>query len=107
MVGVVEAIDAPGSDIKVGDQVLALAPGHRAMAEYYLAPVEHVIPLPDGLPIEQLLQAQQMGTVFYASQRLPERSHPTRYPAFAAQRTQSARLTARFAVRRAQIGGVS
>jgi L-iditol 2-dehydrogenase len=72
MVGVIEAVDAPGSGLKVGDQVLALAPGHRAMAEYYLAPVEHVIPLPSGLPIEQLLQAQQMGTVFYASQRLPE-----------------------------------
>jgi threonine dehydrogenase-like Zn-dependent dehydrogenase len=72
MVGLIEAIDAPGSGMRVGDNVLALAPGHRAMAEYYLAPVEHVIPLPNGLPIEQLLQAQQMGTVFYASQRLPD-----------------------------------
>ncbi|NOY43041.1 MAG: zinc-binding dehydrogenase [Planctomycetes bacterium] len=71
MVGVVEAIDADGSDIAVGDEVLALAPGHRAMAEYYLAPVEHVLPLPAGVLLEQLLQAQQFGTVLYASQRLP------------------------------------
>jgi threonine dehydrogenase-like Zn-dependent dehydrogenase len=72
MVGVIEAVDAPGSGLKVGDSVLALAPGHQAMAEYYLAPIEHVLPLPSGLPIEQLLQAQQMGTVFYASKRLPD-----------------------------------
>jgi threonine dehydrogenase-like Zn-dependent dehydrogenase len=72
MVGVVEAIDAPGSTLRVGDNVLALAPGHRAMAEFYLAPIEHVIALPEGLPIEQLLQAQQLGTVLYASQRLPD-----------------------------------
>lgn len=71
MVGVVEAIEAEGSDISVGDNVLALAPGHRAMAEYYLAPVEHVLPLPEGKPLDQLLQAQQLGTVLYASQRLP------------------------------------
>jgi L-iditol 2-dehydrogenase len=71
MVGFVEALDAPGSGLKVGDAVLALAPGHRAMAEYYLAPVEHVIPLPSGMPLELLLQAQQLGTVLFACQRLP------------------------------------
>jgi L-iditol 2-dehydrogenase len=71
MVGYVEALDAPGSGLKVGDAVLALAPGHRAMAEYYLAPVEHVIPLPSGMPLELLLQAQQYGTVLFACQRLP------------------------------------
>ena len=71
MVGFVEALDAPGSGLKVGDAVLALAPGHRAMAEYYLAPVEHVIPLPSGMPLELLLQAQQYGTVLFGCQRLP------------------------------------
>jgi threonine dehydrogenase-like Zn-dependent dehydrogenase len=71
MVGFVEAIDVEDSDLKVGDEVLALAPEHRAMAEYYLAPLEHVLPLPAGLPLEQLLQAQQLGTVLYACQRLP------------------------------------
>jgi L-iditol 2-dehydrogenase len=71
MVGIVAALDAPGSALKVGDPVLALAPGHRAMAEFYLAPVEHVIPLPSGMPLERLLQAQQFGTVLFACQRLP------------------------------------
>src|SRR5688572_13092299 len=71
MVGFVEALDSPGSGLKVGDAVLALAPGHRAMAEYYLAPVEHVIPLPSGVPLELLLQAQQYGTVLFGCQRLP------------------------------------
>ena len=71
MVGVISEIDAPGSEIKVGDTVLALAPSHQAMAEFFLAPVEHLIPLPMGLPIEQLLQAQQLGTVLFACQRLP------------------------------------
>jgi threonine dehydrogenase-like Zn-dependent dehydrogenase len=71
MVGVVEAIDAPKSPIQVGDEVLALAPTHQAMAEFFLAPIEHVIPLPSGVPMEHLLQAQQLGTVLFASQRLP------------------------------------
>ncbi len=72
MVGVVEAIDAPGTSIQAGDLVLALAPNHIAMAEYYLAPIEYVLPLPRGMPSEQLLQAQQLGTVIFACQRLPE-----------------------------------
>jgi L-iditol 2-dehydrogenase len=71
MVGVICELDAPGSALHVGDTVLALAPNHQAMAEYFLAPIEHVIPLPPGLPIEHLLQAQQLGTVLFASQRLP------------------------------------
>jgi L-iditol 2-dehydrogenase len=75
MVGVVEEIDAPGSVIKVGDTVLALAPNHQAMAEYFLAPIDHVLPLPahsrDGISVEHLLQAQQLGTVMFACQRLP------------------------------------
>ncbi len=71
MVGVIEAVGDVGSPYRVGDRVLALAPGHRAMCEQYLAPLEHVIPLPDEMPIEVLLQAQQLGTVLYACQRLP------------------------------------
>jgi threonine dehydrogenase-like Zn-dependent dehydrogenase len=72
MVGVIEAIDAPGSPLKVGDVALTLAPNHEAMAEYFLAPLDHVIPLPSHMPMEQLLQAQQFGTVMFASQRLPD-----------------------------------
>jgi 2-desacetyl-2-hydroxyethyl bacteriochlorophyllide A dehydrogenase len=71
MVGTIDAVADGDSNFKVGDQVLALAPGHRAMCEYFLAPIEHVIPLPAGKPIDVLLQAQQFGTVMYASQRLP------------------------------------
>ena len=71
MVGVIESIDAPGAALESGDMVLALAPNHQAMAEYFLAPIEHVIALPSGTPIEHLLQAQQLGTVLFACQRLP------------------------------------
>jgi L-iditol 2-dehydrogenase len=70
MVGVIEAVDAPGSGIVEGMSALVLAPTHRAMAEYYLAPVEHVIPLPSGKSIDELLQAQQLGTVLYAAKHL-------------------------------------
>ena len=71
MIGVIEAINAPGSPFKVGDSVLSLAPGHRAMSEYFLAEHKHVVPLPDGSTSDHLLQAQQLGTVLYGSQRLP------------------------------------
>jgi len=71
VVGYIEAVDSAQSDLQPGDRVLTLAPGHRAMCEYYLAPLGHVVPLPSGLPLELLLQAQQLGTVLYASKRLP------------------------------------
>ena len=71
MVGFIEAIDAPGSFLKAGDLTLTLAPDHRAMAEYYLAPIENVLPLPPDKPVEELLQAQQLGTVIYACKTLP------------------------------------
>jgi threonine dehydrogenase-like Zn-dependent dehydrogenase len=71
MVGVIDEIDAPGAPFQIGDNVLALAPSHQAMAEFFLAPVEHVIPLPSGIPIEQLLQSQQLGTVLFACRLLP------------------------------------
>ena len=71
MVGIIEAVGDAGGPLRPGDRVLSLAPGHRAMCEFYLAPYEHIIPLPDELPLPELLQAQQLGTVIYASQRLP------------------------------------
>ena len=43
MVGVVEAVDAPGSDIQAGDVALVLVPGSDAMCEYFLAPVEDIL----------------------------------------------------------------
>jgi threonine dehydrogenase-like Zn-dependent dehydrogenase len=71
MVGVICDVGDVAGPFSVGDRVLALAPGHRAMCEYYLAPISEVIHLPEGMPIDVLLQAQQLGTVLYASQRLP------------------------------------
>jgi threonine dehydrogenase-like Zn-dependent dehydrogenase len=71
MVGTIEAVGDADSKFSAGDRVLSLAPGHRAMCEYYLAPYEHLVPLPDGKSMEVLLQSQQLGTVLYASKRLP------------------------------------
>lgn len=71
MVGTIEAVGDAGSKYSVGDKVLSLAPGHRAMCEYYLAPYEHLVPLPDNTPMEVLLQSQQLGTVIYAARLLP------------------------------------
>jgi threonine dehydrogenase-like Zn-dependent dehydrogenase len=72
MVGIVEEVMDPNSKLTPGDPVLALAPEHRAMCEYYLAPVNLVLPLPKNQPLDVLLQAQQLGTVIYAAQRLPQ-----------------------------------
>ena len=71
VVGVVEAVDAPGAGLNVGDRVLVLVSEHRGMAEYYLAPVDKVFPLPPDKPVEVMLQAQQLGTVIYACKQLP------------------------------------
>ena len=55
----------------VGDFVLAIAPDHRAMAERYLTPKENLLKLPAGKTREELLMAQQLGTVLYACKQLP------------------------------------
>ena len=72
MVGVVEAIDSSASPVRAGDRVLCLAPDHRAMCEYYRAPVDHLLPLAAGVKLEHAVQAQQLGTVLYACQALPD-----------------------------------
>ena len=71
MVGIIEAVGDASADYSVGDRVLALCPGHRAMCEYYVAPYELLVPLPESFPMELLLQSQQLGTVIYAAQQLP------------------------------------
>ena len=71
MIGVVEAVDGPGSAVKAGDIALTLAPGHTAMSELFVAPVENVLVLPGGRPLEHFLMGQQMGTVIFACKRLP------------------------------------
>ena len=71
MVGIIESVGDANARYQPGDRVLCLAPGHRAMCEYYLAPYEHLVPLPDHVSPELLLQAQQLGTVIYAAKQLP------------------------------------
>jgi L-iditol 2-dehydrogenase len=71
VIGLVEAVDAPGCALHPGDVALVLAPSQNAMAEYYLAPVDDVLVLPKGRPPEQLLMSQQLGTVIFALKRLP------------------------------------
>ncbi|MGB0383880.1 MAG: zinc-dependent alcohol dehydrogenase [Ardenticatenaceae bacterium] len=73
MVGVVEAIsdEANEAEVAVGDLTLTIAPEQAAMAEYYLAPLHNVLPVPAGVPLEHLVQAQQLGTVIYACKELP------------------------------------
>lgn len=69
VLGVVEEINAPNSKLKVGDYGLILVQNNMGMAEYSIAPEENVLLLPEGKP-EELLQAQQLGTVFYAAQHM-------------------------------------
>jgi len=71
MVGVVEAVDAPGSGIQVGDWALTLSPPQLAMTECFQAPAEHVFVLPKNKSPQLMLQAQQLGTVIFACKRLP------------------------------------
>lgn len=71
MVGRVMATDSDDSTVRVGDPVLTLVDGHRAMAEYYLAPGDKVFSLPEDRPLEHMLQAQQLGTVIFACKHLP------------------------------------
>ena len=57
--------------LKKGELCLAIAPDHRGMAEYYLAPIKNLIPLPPGKTAEEFLMSQQLGTVIYAAKQLP------------------------------------
>ena len=70
VLGVVEEINDPNSTLKKGDPVLALVQTNQGMAEFAIAPAENALPLPEGKPAEELLQAQQLGTVYYAAQHM-------------------------------------
>ncbi len=72
MVGRIEAIDPANGSVQPGDIVLCLAPDHRAMQEYYRAPIDRLLPFPVGTPLEQAVQAQQFGTVLFAAKHLPD-----------------------------------
>jgi threonine dehydrogenase-like Zn-dependent dehydrogenase len=70
IIGVVEAIDAPGYNIKPGDVALTLMPYQDGMAELLLTPADQILVLPEGRPWDQMLMAQQLGTVVYALKRV-------------------------------------
>lgn len=53
-----------------GTRVLALVPRFDAFAEYVSAWAHEVIPLPEGLPPERAVLAQQLGTVVYCCRKL-------------------------------------
>jgi len=67
----VVAMDGQHESVKVGDLTLTLAPDHCGMAEYYVAPIENILPIPAGKSPEEALMAQQLGTVIFASKYLP------------------------------------
>jgi threonine dehydrogenase-like Zn-dependent dehydrogenase len=55
---------------KEGDLILALPTGSDALAEYFMGIGPSVVPLPPGMPREQLLMAQPLGTVIYCLRKL-------------------------------------
>jgi threonine dehydrogenase-like Zn-dependent dehydrogenase len=67
-IGIIERSWTDGC--KEGDLVLALPTSSNAMAEYFMGLGPSVVPLPDGVPQEQLLMAQPLGTVIYCLKRL-------------------------------------
>jgi threonine dehydrogenase-like Zn-dependent dehydrogenase len=72
MVGVIEAVDAPGYDLHPGQLALVLPSVDECMmAERYLSRADKVLPLPDHGSPEHYLMAQQLGTVVYAMKRIP------------------------------------
>ncbi len=71
VVGIVEELNGSSAVVNVGDSVLALVRGNRGMAEYSAVPIEDLLPLSNKLPSAHLLQAQQLGTIIYASKHLP------------------------------------
>jgi len=70
IIAVVQAVSGE-SDVKPGDLALTLVEGDCGMSEYVRTDIENVIPVADGIPLEHLLMAQQLGTVIYSSKRLP------------------------------------
>lgn len=72
MVGIVEEIDEAGANgVQPGTPALVLSPDHTAMTELYLTPVQFILPLPPGKPLDHFLMGQQLGTVIYSCKRLP------------------------------------
>ncbi len=67
-IGIIEKSWADGC--REGDLAMVLPSGSSAMAEYFLGLGASVTPLPPGLPQEQLLMAQPLGTVICCLRKL-------------------------------------
>ena len=80
VIAVIEAVpegEEASCPVNQGEAALVIEPPQRAMAEYFRAAYEDILPLPKGVPYEDLVQAQQLGTVIYACKRLPDLSGKT------------------------------
>ena len=66
--------DCWGDVVESGDLVLAVPHiwDSLCFAEYMKVQVNHLLKLPQSVPIEHLLMTQQLGTVMFATRRLPE-----------------------------------
>jgi L-iditol 2-dehydrogenase len=65
---IVEVVDAPGGEVAPGQLALAVPPAHAsaAFAEYQVVAPSALVPLPTTDAWDQLVLAQQLGTVSYA-----------------------------------------
>ena len=74
IIGLIEEVAEGEQDncpVKVGEAALVITPEQNALAEFYLAPYKNILPLPVGVSYDELVQAQQLGTVLYACKQLP------------------------------------
>ena len=71
MVGVITEIGDNDAGLQVGDRVLALAPNHAAMADYYLAEIDNLLKLDDLVSLEHAVQAQQIRHSHVCGERTP------------------------------------
>ncbi len=56
---------------KAGDRVLAMPPGQAGLCEYFCFSDKQAISLPrDGVPLEEILMTQPLGTVIWACKKL-------------------------------------
>ena len=69
MVGTIVATN--GSRWRVGDRVLGMPVKQRGLSERFILNENRASPLVTGLPEEQILMAQPLGTVIFALKKLP------------------------------------
>ncbi len=71
--GVGEVVDGGGTGFQPGEMVLTVPQIARAhtFSEYQLIDPASLLRLPEGPPLSHLLMAQQLGTVIFASRKLP------------------------------------